>query len=69
MDTTPNQSKDEFAENDDFVPLDSPSKSEISLSPEQTLVLNRVKDGRSVFFTGSAGQSRFFSKRSGLESC
>jgi hypothetical protein len=48
-----NQPKDGFTENDDYIPL-VPS-SEVSLSPEQTLVLNRVKDGRSVFFTGSAG--------------
>jgi len=28
---------------------------EIKLSPEQSQVLNRVRDGESVFFTGSAG--------------
>jgi len=59
---TPNQSRDGFVENDDFIPL-VPS-SEISLSPEQNLVLNRVRDGSSVFFTGSAGQSR--SNRRGI---
>lgn len=52
--STSNQPKDGFVENDDFIPLVTPS--EISLSPEQNLVLNRVKEGRSVFFTGSAGQ-------------
>ena len=56
--STSNQPKDGFVENDDFIPLVPPS--EISLSPEQNLVLNRVKEGRSVFFTGSAGQLHSF---------
>jgi hypothetical protein len=33
----------------------TPPLPEISLSPEQSLVLRRVREGRSVFFTGSAG--------------
>ena len=52
--STPNQPKENIAENDDFTPLVPPS--EVSLSPEQNSVLNLVKAGRSVFFTGSAGQ-------------
>ena len=31
-------------------------QSDIRLSPEQKSVLNQVRQGRSVFFTGSAGQ-------------
>ena len=50
----PNKPKDDFAENDEFIPLAPPS--EVSLSQEQNMVLNLVKDGRSVFFTGSAGR-------------
>jgi hypothetical protein len=34
---------------------EDPSTPHIVLSPEQNIVLKRVKEGRNVFFTGSAG--------------
>jgi hypothetical protein len=48
--------RDSFTEHDDYISPSLVPSSEILLSPEQNSVLNRVKDGRSVFFTGSAGQ-------------
>jgi len=51
-----NQSDDSSAGNCNSITL--PHKSDISLSPEQNSVLNRVREGRSVFFTGSAGTGK-----------
>lgn len=49
----PNPSE-QLVKTDNDIPVPPP---EISLSPEQSLVLRRVREGRSVFFTGSAGSS------------
>lgn len=41
----------------DFIPLE-PQAPDVKLSPEQAAVLNKVKSGKSIFFTGSAGTGK-----------
>ncbi|KAJ8468581.1 hypothetical protein ONZ45_g17199 [Pleurotus djamor] len=48
---------EEFADQPDYIPLE-PSVPAVSLSPEQNTVLQDVRSGKSVFFTGSAGTGK-----------
>ncbi|KAG9223170.1 hypothetical protein CCMSSC00406_0000141 [Pleurotus cornucopiae] len=41
----------------DVIPLE-PQTPDVKLSPEQAAVLNKVKSGKSIFFTGSAGTGK-----------
>lgn len=49
---------DGFENGADFIPLE-PQTPDVKLSPEQAAVLNTVKNGKSIFFTGSAGNPLF----------
>ncbi|KAL4268423.1 ATP-dependent DNA helicase PIF1 [Pleurotus pulmonarius] len=48
---------DGFENGADFIPLE-PQTPNVKLSPEQAAVLNTVKNGKSIFFTGSAGTGK-----------
>ncbi|KAJ8703095.1 hypothetical protein PTI98_001748 [Pleurotus ostreatus] len=57
---TPSTAPDEGESVDfdaDVIPLE-PQTPDVKLSPEQAAVLNKVKSGKSIFFTGSAGTGK-----------